>query len=199
MRGAMSRMGVKLVAAGLAAALAPASPAGAAELAGVTLPDQVAVEGRTLLLNGMGLRQATFLRVDVYVAGLYLEEKSSEADAIIESETTKRIVMRFVRSVGRKDLVKAWTEGFDRNAGKDRTALEESLATLNSWMVDIGKGETLAFTYVPEKGVEGEVNGRPKGTIPGAGFARVLFCIWLGPSPPNAGLKEGLLGRGKAG
>jgi len=45
----------------------------AGELAGVTFPDQISVDSRTLLLNGMGLREATILKVDVYVAALYLE------------------------------------------------------------------------------------------------------------------------------
>ncbi len=67
-----------------------AVPARAGELAGVTLPDQVTVEGRTLSLNGLGLRQATWLKVNVYVAALYLETKSSESEAIIASEQVNR-------------------------------------------------------------------------------------------------------------
>ncbi len=74
------------------AALSLAGPAVAGELAGVTLPDQVTVESRTLVLNGMGLREATFLKVDVYVAGLYLERKSSAADEIVSSDQAKRLV-----------------------------------------------------------------------------------------------------------
>ncbi len=190
---------VSAAVAGLVVSLALASPAVAGELAGVTLPDQVTVEGKTLLLNGMGLREATFLKIDVYVAGLYLGEKSKDADAIVESDKTRRIVMKFVRHVGRKDLVKAWTEGFDKNAGKDRAGLEERLATLNAWMVDIAKGDTLTFTYAPGKGLEGEVRGQSKGTIAGADFARVFFRIWLGPAPPNPGLKAGLLGQSRSG
>jgi Chalcone isomerase-like len=102
-----------------------AVPARAGELAGVTLPDQVTVEGKTLSLNGLGLRQATWLRVNVYVAALYLEAKSSEPEAIIGSEEVKRIVMRFVRGVGRKDIVKAWNESFEENAGDGMAALQD--------------------------------------------------------------------------
>ena len=38
------------------------------ECAGVTVPDQSLVEGTTLALNGLGLRQATVFKVNVYVA-----------------------------------------------------------------------------------------------------------------------------------
>jgi hypothetical protein len=55
---------------------------------------------------------------------------------------------------------------------------------------------TLVFTYVPSKGTEVEVRGAVKGVIAGADFARALLGIWIGPSPPNPGLKTGLLGIG---
>jgi Chalcone isomerase-like len=176
-----------------------AAPVRAGELAGVRLPDEATVEGKTLALNGMGLREATMLKVDVYVAGLYLERKSSDADEIITSEQTKRIVMKFVRAVGRKDLVKAWTEGFEKNTGteKDRGALKTRFDTLNTWMTDMTRDGVMSFTYFPGTGVIVEVQGQTKGTLPGADFARVLWSIWLGPNPPNPGLKEGLLGRGQ--
>ena len=50
-----------------------------------------------LVLNGMGLRKATWLRAKVYLAGLYLEEKSLDADAFLRPERTKRIVLVLVR------------------------------------------------------------------------------------------------------
>ncbi len=186
------KIGVPVV---LAALLCIPAPARAGELAGVTLPDQLTVEGKTLVLNGLGLREATMLKVDVYVAGLYLEAKSTDPQAILGSELVRRIVMHFVRDVKRQDLAKAWTEGFEKNAGKEMPALKDRLATLNAAMPDVVKGDTLAFTYVPGEGVRVEVKGETKATITGPDFARVLFGIWLGPSPPNPGLKEGLLGK----
>ena len=66
----MSIQGGMALAACLTACLAIQVRAGGR--AGVTLPDQATVEGRTLILNGMGLRRATWLRVKVYVAGLDL-------------------------------------------------------------------------------------------------------------------------------
>lgn len=181
----------------LAVALAGslALPAAAAELAGVVMPDQIALDGKTLLLNGLGLREATFLRVDVYVAGLYLEEKSQDADEILAADRARRLSMQFVRSVGKEDQVKHWSEGFEKNSGADLPALKDRIKTLGSWMVDVSSGDTLALTYLPEKGTTVEIKGKTVGTIPGADFGRAVFALWLGPSPPNSGLKDGLLGR----
>jgi hypothetical protein len=63
----------------------------AAELAGASFPDQATVGGRAVVLNGLGLRTATMLKVKVYVIGLYLENKSSDPQAIIASSDNKRI------------------------------------------------------------------------------------------------------------
>ena len=167
----------------------------AGELAGISMPDEIDVDGKKLVLNGLGLREASMLKVDVYVAGLYLERKSSDADAVIESDDeVKRIRMEFVRKVKQKSIIKAWDEGFEKNAGAKGDALAERLATLNSYMIDFVSGDTMTFTYLPETGVEVEVNGTSKGKIEGADFARVLWSIWLGPAPPNPGIKTGMLG-----
>ena len=170
------------------------APGTAGQLAGVSLSDQVTVEGRTLVLNGMGVREATILRLHVYVAGLYLEARSSDASRIIAAEEAKRLVLSFVRDVGRDNLVAAWNEGFGKSGGPGLAGLRERLATLNAWMVDMKRGDTLAFTQIPGKGIGVEVKGQAKGMLEGADFSRALWGIWLGDQPPNQKLKVGLLG-----
>lgn len=173
-----------------------AAPAWAGELAGIALPEQTTVRESTLVLNGMGLREATWLKIKVYAAGLYLEAKSSDADAILRSELPKRIVFVFVRSVGRKSMIKEWDESLKANVGEGFAALEDRVATLLAWMPNaVGKGDEMTLTYLPGKGVVVEIKGENRGTIPGADFARALFAIWLGARPPNLTLKMGLLGR----
>ncbi len=176
-------------------ALLPLTPASAGQLAGVSLPDQVTVEGRALVLNGMGVREATILRVHVYVAGLYLEERSPDAGRIIGSDETKRLVLSFVRDVGRDSLVGAWNEGFAKTGGPAFAGLGDRVAMLNGWMVDVRRGDTLTFTQIPGKGIAVEVKGQAQGVIVGADFSRALWAIWLGDQPPNEKLKLGLLGR----
>ncbi len=182
----------------LLVAVCLALPAAASKLAGVTLADQVSVGDKTLMLNGLGLREATVLMVDVYVAGLYVEAKSSDVNAILAPDQTKQLVMRFVRSVGKEKLADAWTEGFDKNAGDKKEALASDLAKLNAAMVDVKKEDRITLTYLPDTGVTVSVKGKDDVVIPGADFQRVLFSIWLGPSPPNVSLREGLLGNAAA-
>lgn len=190
MLGNMIRQRIVLI-AGLGIAIA--STAVAASKAGVTMPDQATVAGKTLVLNGLGLREATVFNVKVYVAALYLEAKTSDPQAILSEKAAKRLVLHFVRDVDAGDMVDAFHEGFEKNgAGK---ALDQRIAKLVGWMVDLKVGDELSMTYVPESGVEIAVNGKAKGTIAGADFQKPLFAIWVGPQPPNAGLKTGLLGK----
>ena len=173
--------------------VAAVGSAAAGTKAGVTMPDTIEVDGKNLVLNGMGLRAATFLKVHVYVAGLYLETPSSDPDTIIRSEQEKRIVLHFVRNVGRNDIVKAWNEGFQRNATVDMSTIQPEIQQLGGWMGDFARGDTLTFTYVPGRGVEVDVNGARKGVLPGDAFASSLFAIWLGHKPPTNDVKAGLL------
>lgn len=158
------------------------------------MPDRLPVAGKELVLNGMGLREATFLNVDVYVAGLYVEHPSSNPARLLAPDETKLLVLRFVRDVDRGDITDAWNTGFKKNATVPVAQLRPLIERLNSWMPAFKDGDTLAFTYVPGEGVAVDVNGTRKGVIKGDDFARSLFSIWLGPNPPNKGLKKGLLG-----
>ena len=166
----------------------------AAKKEGVTLPDTVTVEGKDLVLNGLGVREATVFNVNVYVAGLYLEAKSSDGNAIAASEQVKRIDLVFVRDVDKDDITDAWASGFKKNGG-DMAALKDRLSKLNSWMSDIKEKDVLSFSYVPTKGVTVSLKGQVKGTIEGADFAKAVFSNFVGPNPPNKGLKNGLLGK----
>lgn len=162
-----------------------------AELKGVTLPDDLEVEGQALVLNGLGLRLATFLKVKVYVAGLYLESKSTDPGAILGTDQTRLIDMHFLRKVGQDDMTEAWSEGFEKNG---LSGFDDPLATLGSYMEAVKPGDTMRFTYVPGTGTTISVKGVDKGTIEGADFAKALFTVFLGEVPPNAELKKGLLG-----
>jgi hypothetical protein len=51
------------------------------------------------------------------------------------------------------------------------------------------------LTYIPGRGTELALDGRPKGVIGGADFAAAVFAIWLGPKPLNKSFKAQLLER----
>jgi len=174
--------------------LLTAPPAYAAKLGGVRVPDQVKVAGQQLVLNGLGLREATFLKVDVYVAALYLPEKTSDAKQILKSTGPKRMVQHFVRDVDREDMADKTRKGFERNAPRLVPKVKKRMERMLTMLPDVKKGDRVVLTHVSGK-VELELNGKKVGSIEGDDFAQALFSAWLGPKPPNSGLKRGLLGK----
>jgi hypothetical protein len=166
----------------------------AKECKGVNFPDQAQVEGNTLTLNGLGLRQATAFKVNVYVAALYVAKTSSDPSALLGSNAPSELILQFVRNVGADDLRKGWSEGFEKNSKEQLPSLKDRIATLNGWMADVKTGERLTFIRKPGAGLQVDVNGATKGTIKGDDFAKAFLAIWLGADPPNPEIKAGLLG-----
>lgn len=190
MKSSAKRMLVPL----LVASVLAAGVAQGKECKGINFPDQAQVEASSLTLNGLGLRQATAFKVNVYVAALYAAKPSSDANAHLASNTPSELVLQFVRNVGADDLRKGWNEGFEKNAKDQLPALKEHIAELNGWMVDVKTGDRLTFIRKPGAGLQVDVKGTVKGTIKGDDFAKAFLSIWLGPNPPNPELKVGMLG-----
>jgi hypothetical protein len=157
----------------------------------LSFPRHLEVGGTDLTLNGLGVRKATFLKVNVYVAAYYVGRPGHDPQPLIESDGPQQLTLQFVRNVGVDDLRKAFVEGFER---VQAAGLQERVARLNSWMTDMKTGQRLTFVRLPHSGVQVTVNGVQKGVIEGADFSHALISIWLGPTPPNPELKAGLLG-----
>jgi hypothetical protein len=165
----------------------------AGQLAGVTLPDSATVGGQALVLNGLGLREK--LMIDVYVGGLYLPAKTSDATAAINNDVPKRIVMHFIyHEVTAEQLKEAFVGDLGKIAGGSAQAA--NMEKLCSLLPDVATGDEIAFDYLPGEGTTVTVKGSKKGSIAGADFMKVLWSIYLGSNPPTAALKAGLLGKG---
>ena len=167
--------------------------AGAAEISGVKLPDQVTVQGKALKLNGTGLRQATILKINAYAAGLYLENGMHDGDAIANSDQLKSIEMVFMRDVSAKQMADAFQEGFDKNCVAGCAELKPHIGKLQGLLKDMKKGETMAYHFLAD-GVEVTIRGQKAGKVGDKAFSHQLIRVWIGKNPPNTELKEGLLG-----
>lgn len=165
----------------------------AGEFAGVTVPDQITIDGTTLHLNGMGVRKKLWIKV--YVGALYLEHPNHSANQILQDEGAKRMEMHFLTNKAtKKRMDSAWDEGFEENNPETYGALKERVEQLKGFFGDMKDGDVIAFTITPAGETKVELNGELKGTIPGKDFATALLRVWLGPEPPSEDLKKGLLG-----
>ena len=167
----------------------------AGELAGVTMPDTLSAGGKTLKLNGLGLRKKSIVKV--YVGGLYVETPSKDAEKILAADEGKAIRMHYVRSLSKKQLVDGFQEGFGANA-RDKAGQKAAFDQMLALIPDVKEGDTLTFLYVPGKGTTVQAGGKDLGTFAGKDFADAVFSIWLGPKPPTEDLKKGMLGLTKS-
>lgn len=177
----------------LALSLFLAVPAMGAELNGVVMPDVREVQGRQLTLNGIGSRIYSIFRVPVYVAGLYLEQRSSDPAAILKSPATKLVHMQALYSAGRDDIVDAWRTSF-RDACRPPCSLPvQQIEAFYGLMTDVRAGDTHTFIFEPDR-VDVLMNNRALGSIAGGGFSELLLGTWIGAAPPTPELKQALLG-----
>jgi hypothetical protein len=171
----------------LAAALAMAG-----EFAGVKMPDSETVDGKTLKLNGMGLRKKMIFKV--YVAGLYLESPSRDAAAVLAATEIKSIRLHILRNLKGSKITEAIADGFELNSASQMGALKGRLEELGKLIPDVQEGDVIDLTWVPDAGTKVKVRGTERGTIEGRDFADALFAVWLGPNPVQDDLKKALLG-----
>jgi len=167
-----------------------------AEMAGVQLVDSITQEGGTQLqFNGAGIRSKFVVKV--YVAMLYLENKSNDAAAVISDAGAKQLIMHFLyKEVDKDKLVDAWNEGFDGNGSAEQLeALKPEIERFNSLFETVKKDDRIVLDYIPGTGTVVTVAGQQKGTIPGKDFNDLLLSIWLGKKPVTEKLRDGLLGK----
>ena len=193
----MKRNISRLLAASLLALAAAGSGAQTVEVEGVKLESSAQVGNAALLLNGAGLRTRVFFKV--YVAALYVPQKSADANNLLAQKGPRRIAITMLRNVDAESFADALNEGLRNNHSPAQLAgLKAQIDALNATLKLVGeakKGDLINFEFVPEVGTRVMVNGQPRGAaIAGEEFFTAALRIWIGDKPVEASLKKGLLG-----
>ena len=186
----MPRLGLGLMLAGLVLSFAGA--ARAAELDGVLLPDVQTVEGKTLHLNGYGLRSLPVLGIHLYVVGLYLEHTSSDPDAILLSPETKLLTVTFEHDVSAERARAAWRKGLENNCVAPCQLDPGDVAQFLAGVPAMHSGDTFNLRFAGHTAVIA-VNGRPLGNVDKPMLADAILATFLGPKPASPPLRRALL------
>lgn len=165
----------------------------AAELDGVSMPDTRDVAGVHLVLNGMALRTYSFLRIHIYVVGLYLEHRTADADAILNSSQTRLLRFVFERHVNAEDARKSWREGFARNCRPPCHLPADMTNRFLAAVPSVREGDTGALLFTAQ-GLDVFMNERSVGQVTDPNFVRVILSTFIGEYPVSATLKRNLLG-----
>jgi hypothetical protein len=184
---------MRRLAAALALTLSLVATAHAREVAGVKLEETATLAGKTLQLNGAGVRSKLFVKV--YVGALYLEQRSGDPAAILAADQPWLVSMTFKRDVEKDKIIGAFKEGFENNSKGDLPVLLAGLATFDAALKDLKSGEVMVITYFPGQGATVVAPGGGSATVEGKVFADALLRNWLGDKPADGDLKKGMLGR----
>lgn len=168
-----------------------AAPAFARSVADVDVPETLSVEGKSLKLNGAGIRKKFIVKV--YVGALYLESNSTDGAAILKGDGTWAVRMVFLREVDKDKVIGGFKEGFEKNSPSKAAALQPSMDKLTAALADMKKGATVTISYAPGKGTTVAVQGGASVTIEGKDFGDAMLANWLGSKPGDPGLKTELL------
>lgn len=160
---------------------------------GITFPDSYTAGKDKLVLNGGGTREKYWM--DMYVAGLYLTEKSKDADKIISANSSMAIRICIISGLITSDkMIEAVEEGFKKSTGGKQADYKERIDKFKkAFSEEIKKGDVFDIVYASEK-ISIYKNGTSKTEIDGLDFKKAVLGIWLGKEPADSDLKEGMLG-----
>jgi hypothetical protein len=191
-------------------------------LSGVKIPAKLGFSGSVRELNGAGTRVKYMMHV--YVAALYLKEKSKDAKAIVNADKPMSVRLQFISSLLTNEvMVRYIREGFSKSLNGKTEPFKEHLDLIcEVFSAEPSKvGDVYDIHYTPGVGVSASKNGKPfmftkfpanskvkdykllkqiKHTkdgyeaIPGLDFKKALFGIWLSDNPVDEDLKDAMLG-----
>ncbi len=158
---------------------------------GAEVPDTVTIEGKKLVLNGAGVRRK-FGLVKVYAGALFLTNKSSDAEKILDADEPMMIRMHCIRAgVSPQKLIDSWNESFANITDNNTAPYQKQINKFNSaFTEETQEDQKYDITYLPSKGLVVFVDGVEKVAIADKKFKRLVFSIWLGDRPLDGGLKK---------
>lgn len=178
--------------------LAPLSHAEAAltpRLEGQQFDNTMVLAGRTLRLNGLGLRGVMWVKA--FVAGLYLPAATKDANQILTMPGPKRVRLKVMLEAPSHELTKSFLHGASHESEsvqKSMSTRVEALAAVIDSLDTVHPGDVMDLDYVPDQGVQLRINDKPVGhVVPGEDLYRVVLKIFVGERPVDKQMREGLL------
>jgi len=150
-----------------------------------------------LVATGVGVREKTFLKVDVYTIVSYVQDGMDLGDdaaaTLVKLQAPKRLQMDLRRGFSREKLINAFTEVIGKNYD-DQSAFAADMETFKGYFTrDAQDGDVIIFDYCPEAGLTTVLNGEAKGAIANDAFVAALWTVWFGEKPASKGLRKDLL------
>ncbi|OYT91920.1 MAG: lipoprotein transmembrane [Burkholderiales bacterium PBB3] len=188
----------KLLVPSFALTIACALPAVAATVDGVKIDDTTTVAGKSLVLNGAGMRKKFVF--NVYVAGLYVAEKKSTPADVQALTTPKRVTLILQREVSSAEFGQLFITSINKNSTKEEKdkviSQTGKFGEMFAAQDKVKKGDVITMDWIPGQGTVSSINGKAMGEpMPDIAFYNAVLRIWLGDNPAQDDLKDAMLGK----
>ncbi|MDF0752575.1 chalcone isomerase family protein [Marinobacter sp. 71-i] len=164
-----------------------------------SLPARSYLVGEEMLLNGYATRR----RMNgnpIYTSALYLKDKSSDSEQIMDQRSIKRSVVIFHMDIPMYIAKKVFLEDLFINMRKEelkdifpivRKFIE--MSPENGFM----QHDELRFDFLPGEGTKIYLNSVEMATIVNPEFYNAILSQWIGPFPITREFKNAMLGVAK--
>ncbi|MFT5880526.1 MAG: hypothetical protein ACI86X_001654 [Moritella sp.] len=165
----------------------------AIKLSGITVPNNITLQGEALTLNGAGVRCRLF--IDLYVGSLYTSEKITQGKAVLASDEPAAIRLNITsKIITSKTMSKGMREGFEQATADKSHKLDAKIDDfIRTFAEPIHKGDQFTLLSIPGEGLIGYKNGEFLSITAGEAFRKTVLAIWLGDNPADNSLKKDML------
>ncbi len=154
--------------------------------------EETTIESKKLFLNGTAFRKASLFNVKIWLAGLYLENKTNQSEEILSSSSMKMIRLFPLYNISASDSVKGWKVALADNCESSCQTLSDEIKNFLSSVPEFKKKDEYVYTFFKD-GIYYSLNGKEVFKSNNLAFARLLLATWIGKKPPTVDVRKGLL------
>lgn len=162
------------------------------DYAGIKIPEKIIFQKTELKLNGATIRKVSLFNVKVWVSALYTEISITDAEKIINTNSTRIIDLYAIYDVPAADSVKGWKLALDTNCESKCQILDAEIQRFYKSVPDFKKGSIYRYVF-SASGVVILLNEKEIFTSKDTEFRSLLLKTWIGKNPPTEQIKADLI------
>lgn len=158
----------------------------------ICFSEKIGVVNEDFILKGIGLLE--YLKLDLYVAALYLPPEEVNTKDVLDSEVSKKLIIYYKRGIKVSWMNKVAEKNIRKNPTVDFFKIEQQVKAIGRAYTQVNKGDNYTLSYDAKKQTTTLfLNDNEVIQINGSDFSRAYFGIWLGPYSANQELCAKLL------
>ena len=147
-----------------------------------------------LQLNGSAIYED--LGKQQFVAALFVEDLSSNANSIQLQQSPKRMEVRIINDYSKRRWLNMWMQSISINNDRESFSgsAQEVIDIMRAPRSAPKRGDVIEYLFDPDQGTSVRFNGTELITNYPPEVFNILLRTWIGPIPPSTAFKDQLLG-----